>query len=126
MKTYNVKTVSAMLGKSQSFVMTRAYRANLRPTGELHKRWEFTHEDIEKIKVVAHIKKKSVLRDVCEATGLTEAWVQKLCTFCGLRLKRDYDKVLWACQKYATGFYTKEGIFYLLKKEYEKNISSLQ
>jgi hypothetical protein len=119
MKTFNVKTVSAMLGKSQYIVMERARRLGLRTVSEGNQKWNFTEKDIERIKYIDHRFKKNRLRDIVNATGLTKATVSKLYLYCGLKLIKDYDKVLWACQKYATGFYTKEGIFYLLKTEYK-------
>lgn len=108
-----------MLGKSPFIVMERARRAGLKTSRKRNQRWEFTQEDIEKIKAVEARKKLDRMALIMEQTGLSMPIISRLKTHCGLRFTKDYDKVLWACQKYATGFYTKEGIFYLLKTEYK-------
>ena len=106
-----------MLGKSHWFVMDKAKRAGLLNGMVRNQRWEFTEDDLQKIKAIT-VKRKRRINIIADETGLTTPMVRRIAHHCGLRLIRDYDKVLWACQKYATGFYTKEGIFYLLKTEY--------
>jgi hypothetical protein len=99
--------------------MDRANKAGLRTVTHGNQKWAFTLKDIEKIKNVERKTRKNRLKDIVDQSGLSVNTVKKMAKYLGLQLMRDYNKVLWACQKYATGFYTKEGIFYLLKTEYK-------
>jgi len=109
MVTYNVKTAAAMLGKSQTFVLTRAYRLQLRPPSESGQ-WYLTEEQIKMISTAGPKIKVSKLRMIALANNMNESAVKKVIFNCKLTLTNDYEKIMKGCKLYKSGEYTWKGI----------------
>lgn len=109
LKTYNVKEVSAMLGRAQSVIVTRARRAQIRPLTQTGA-WFFTLDDIQKIKQITPKVKKSNLRIIAKETGYSVAKVRSLASRLRLRFLTDYEKIIKAVELHKTREYTILGI----------------
>jgi hypothetical protein len=109
MVTYNIKTAAAMLGKSQTFVLTRAYRLQLRPPSQSGQ-WYLTAEQIKMIGTIGPKIKASKLRIIASANNMKESAVKKVIFNCRLTLTNDYYKIMKGCKLFKKGEYTWKGI----------------
>jgi hypothetical protein len=109
MVTYNVKTAAAMLGRSQTFVITKAWRLQLRPPGQSGP-WYFTDEQVKMIRTVGPKIKVSKLRMIALANNMKQSAVKKVIFNCRLTLTNDYDKIMKGCRLFKKGEYTWKGI----------------
>jgi hypothetical protein len=107
---YNVKTIAAMLGKSQTAVIQKARRLNLRNPELKGSHWYFTEEQVRLIEKELPRVSSSKIQYIAKEAGVSKFVVRNLALRLRLGVRTDYDKVLKACKLKKTKEYTLLGI----------------